>query len=131
MEAEMREYNTRLIIKVTLILSLVLITSNSHPQEIMGESLEDGSNYKVKISCTSEPSVYGESKKFDITSGYKFVMKWGKQARGKYKLNYPSGIAIDSIGNVYVADTYNHRIMKFTSEGNLIKKMGKIWIWKL
>ncbi|MEA5140589.1 NHL domain-containing protein [Arcicella rigui] len=30
---------------------------------------------------------------------------------------YPSGITVDANGNVYVADTYNHRIRKITAEG--------------
>jgi sugar lactone lactonase YvrE len=33
-------------------------------------------------------------------------------------LNYPIGIAVDSSGSVYVADTNNHRIQKFLS-GNI------------
>ncbi len=31
--------------------------------------------------------------------------------------NYPYGVAIDSSGNVYVADTYNYKIRKITSSG--------------
>jgi sugar lactone lactonase YvrE len=33
------------------------------------------------------------------------------------RLTYPSGIGFDSAGNVYVADTGNHRIRKITSTG--------------
>ena len=29
------------------------------------------------------------------------------------------------LGNVYVADTYNHRIKKFDSNGNFITKWGR------
>ena len=34
------------------------------------------------------------------------------------------GIAVDSEDNVYVADTSNHRIQKFDSNGNFITKWG-------
>jgi hypothetical protein len=33
------------------------------------------------------------------------------------RFNYPSGVAVDSSGNVYVADTYNHTIRKVTPAG--------------
>ena len=36
----------------------------------------------------------------------------------------PWGIAVDSEGNVYVADTWNHRIQKFTAEGGFISQWG-------
>src|ERR1035441_196004 len=33
------------------------------------------------------------------------------------RFDYPQGVAVDSAGNVYVADTYNHTIRKVTSGG--------------
>ena len=38
--------------------------------------------------------------------------------------NQPNGIAVDSSGNVYVADTLNYRIQKFTSDGQFITRWG-------
>jgi uncharacterized protein (TIGR03437 family) len=35
------------------------------------------------------------------------------------ELNNPEGIAIDAIGNVYIADTFNHRIRMVTLDGNI------------
>ena len=36
----------------------------------------------------------------------------------------PWGIAVDSAGNVYVADTWNHRIQKFDANGNFKQEWG-------
>jgi hypothetical protein len=42
-----------------------------------------------------------------------FITSWGSCGTGEGEFNDPNGIAVDSSGNVYVADTYNHRIQKF------------------
>jgi sugar lactone lactonase YvrE len=36
------------------------------------------------------------------------------------KLNYPSGVAVDKFGNVYIADSFNNRIRKVSSTTNII-----------
>ena len=53
-----------------------------------------------------------------------FLLKWGSLGSGDGQLKYPSGIAIDASGNVYVVDKGNHRIQKFTSDGSFITKWG-------
>jgi len=40
------------------------------------------------------------------------------------KLNYPLGMGIDSAGNLYIADTENHRIRKIDSSGNISTVAG-------
>src|SRR5438093_2201466 len=36
----------------------------------------------------------------------------------------PKSMASDSFGNIYIADTYNHRIQKFSSTGKYISTLG-------
>lgn len=39
-------------------------------------------------------------------------------------LNHPWDVAVGSDGSVYVVDTFNHRIQKFSPDGNFIKTLG-------
>ena len=53
-----------------------------------------------------------------------FLFEWGQAGAGDGQFNAPTGIAVDSAGNVYVADTANHRIQKFDDQGNFLLKWG-------
>ncbi len=66
--------------------------------------------------------------KFD-SSGV-FVLKFGANSgdgtsgTGEGEFSFPFGIAVDSSGNIYVADTNNSRIQIFDSSGNFTKMFG-------
>jgi len=49
---------------------------------------------------------------------------WGSQGKGNGQLQDPRGIAVDEAGNVYVADSGNHRIQKFDSTGKFLTQWG-------
>ncbi|MBF0487899.1 MAG: hypothetical protein HQK98_07035 [Nitrospirae bacterium] len=55
---------------------------------------------------------------------YSLVTKWGSSGSGDGQFNQPIGIAVDSNGYVYVADLFNYRIQKFTSNGTFVTKWG-------
>ena len=53
-----------------------------------------------------------------------FKGQWGSTGTGDGQFKEPDGIAVDSDGNVYVVDTNNHRIQKFTRKGVFLDKWG-------
>jgi sugar lactone lactonase YvrE len=46
--------------------------------------------------------------------------------RTSASFRYPSGVAVDGSGNVYVADQYNHRISKISANGNVTTLAGSV-----
>jgi len=55
---------------------------------------------------------------------YFMQTKWGNNGSGDGQFNYPYGVAVDSSGNVFVAEYNSHRIQKFTADGTFITKWG-------
>ena len=51
-------------------------------------------------------------RKFDSSGN--FITKWGTKGSGDGEFWSPAGIAIDGSGYVYVSDTDNRRVQKFT-----------------
>jgi len=54
-----------------------------------------------------------------------FISTWGEEGVKPGQFNSPLGIAVDYEGFVYVADTNNSRIQKFSPEGKFINAYGK------
>jgi len=55
---------------------------------------------------------------------YFFITKWGSQGSADGQFKSPKGVAVDASGNIYVADTGNDRVQKFTDSGGFILKWG-------
>ena len=57
-----------------------------------------------------------------------FVAAWGKHGKAEGQIDTPHGIALDSAGQVYVADRVNNRIQIFSPDGKLVaewKQFGR------
>ena len=54
-----------------------------------------------------------------------FVRKWGTEGSGNDQMSHPTGIALDLDNNVYITDSGNRRVMKFTSSGTFLAKWGE------
>ncbi|MDQ3935370.1 MAG: SMP-30/gluconolactonase/LRE family protein, partial [Actinomycetota bacterium] len=52
-----------------------------------------------------------------------FAKRGWSQAPGRFKLPYD--VDADALGNLFVADTQNHRIQKFTPEGRFVRMWGR------
>ncbi|MBI5101154.1 MAG: SMP-30/gluconolactonase/LRE family protein [Nitrospirae bacterium] len=55
---------------------------------------------------------------------YLFADEWGTSGSGNGQFSGPSGAAVDTSGNVYVADERNDRIQKFSSTGVFLGTWG-------
>ncbi len=54
----------------------------------------------------------------------KLIGRWGGSGSGDGQFQFVSAIAVDSSGNVYVADNGNCRVQKFATDGKFLAKWG-------
>lgn len=96
-------------------------------------------NHPRAIAIAPDGSIYVADtmnhriEKFDAEG--KFLLAWGSRSPAQPQdqppapapegtFNEPWGLAVDNQGNVYVADTWNHRIQKFTGDGKFLLEWG-------
>jgi DNA-binding beta-propeller fold protein YncE len=51
--------------------------------------------------------------------------RWGEKGSDDGQFFQPKDVAVDRAGNVYVADTLNHRVQVFDSKGKFLRKWGE------
>src|SRR5215208_1570577 len=78
-------------------------------------------------SFSAPPFSYAQQQEDQYQKGqlqYSFVNKWDSVGSGDGQLKNPHSIDVDPFGYVYVADSGNNRIQKFTADGKFITKWG-------
>ena len=56
--------------------------------------------------------------------GSKTIMRFGSRGSAPRQFCDPDGVTVDSSDNILVADSGNHRIQKFTAEGEFVAMVG-------
>jgi tripartite motif-containing protein 2/3/tripartite motif-containing protein 71 len=74
------------------------------------------SNHRVQVlNCINHPAAITKFR-------FSFSGVFGEFGTGEGQFDNPQGIACDSTGKVYVADTGNHRIQVFTAEMEILRE---------
>ena len=63
-----------------------------------------------------------------LNSDLTYSSTFGKKGSRKGQFKQPRGVCCDSVGNVYVADRFNHRVQVFTTDGRylrMFRRQGK------
>ncbi len=89
------------------------LTDAGHKLRIEVQAINGGGNiaaYSTAISVLSPGPLYKS--------------KFGSYGSENGQLSYANGVTTDSSGNVWVADTSNHRVQEFSASGAFIRKFG-------
>lgn len=83
----------------------------------------------TRIAVDAENNIYALSPRLSLVQKFSpsgdVLAKTGGIVGGKNELSNPCGMDVDEFGNIYVADTNNHRIIKFSSGGRYELEIGK------
>lgn len=84
--------------------------------------IADTKNHKIrKVATDGKITTFAG----DGVGGFIEKNSDGTYVEAKYaELNYPTGVAVDSSGNVYIADSANHRIRKVGTDGKISTVVG-------
>jgi sugar lactone lactonase YvrE len=77
----------------------------------------------AEVAANGGPPTIVRRSQIVVQAG-KCVSHWGRSGRGDGELNGPSGMEFDSENNLYVVDSRNNRVQKFTKDGRFLGKWG-------
>lgn len=64
----------------------------------------------------------GSVKVFDLEGN--LLLEIAEPADSENALNSPNGVAVDAVGNIYISDTMNARVLVYDQTGTFVKELG-------
>jgi DNA-binding beta-propeller fold protein YncE len=99
--------------------------SNATDVSADATGLAPGTGYHVRLTVVNASGNNSVTSQFASVGRYQFTTDFGSAGSGTGQLANPQDVAVDnSSGDLYVADTGNHRVVKFDSAGNFISAWG-------
>lgn len=88
-------------------------------------------NYPTNVAVSANGDLfvvdgYGNARVHRFSSDGELVRSWGEPGDKPGQFHVPHGIAIDSLGVIYVADRENDRIQRFNLEGDFLDEWPDI-----
>lgn len=82
---------------------------------------------QIYLSIDNMGNIYvlDQDSVYKLDPSGKLLKKFSGSADNSKQLDNPTGIAIDSKDNIYIADTGNSRILKFNPDGEFLMSFGK------
>lgn len=88
----------------------------------------DKSRGRLYISDTANHKIwtYDISHPFNATESGNKLSSFGKRGKEDGEFNFPTYLAVDPKGDLYVTDALNFRVQVFNPEGNFITSIGRL-----
>jgi YD repeat-containing protein len=98
-------------------------TGNGEFEKLQGVAI-DAEGHVWTIEQGYELLKAGKDRVQEFTSEGAYIAQFGKEGTSNGLFMLPKGIAVDSKGNVWVADTGNNRVQEFKPSGEFVRVFG-------
>jgi sugar lactone lactonase YvrE len=90
---------------------------------LTGLSANTAYHFRI-VATNSGGTSYGSDQSFTTAAAPSFSTSFGSEGTAELKFKGPAGVAVDSSGNIWVADSANNRVEELSPAGAFIKTFG-------